>query len=187
MMLASNLLRVVPLTVHCALKDVPDLLTLELVMERVEVVAQSLVRDLGIASPRIAIAGLNPHAGEQGLMGREEIDIINPAIERLRHKGINIFGPVPADSLFHDAARKHYDLAITLYHDQGLIPIKTLSFFDAVNVTLGLPIIRTSPDHGTGLDIADKNIARPDSLIAAMIMADQMIRYRRTFDAREVK
>ena len=187
MMLASQRLRVVPLTVHCPLQAVAGLLTQNMIVEKVEIVAQSLVRDLGLKSPRIAIAGLNPHAGEQGAIGKEEIETIIPAMKLLRRKGIRVFGPVSADSLFHEAARNQYDVAITMYHDQGLIPIKTLSFFDAANITLGLPIIRTSPDHGTGLDIADKNIARPDSLIAAILMADQMVHHRSAFDAQAEK
>ncbi len=182
MMLASPALRVVPVTIHTALKDVPGTLTTDLIVTRVTATAQSMMRDFGIKAPRIAMAGLNPHAGEAGGLGREEIDIISPAIKRLRQLGMNVFGPIPADSMFHEDARAQYDVAIAMYHDQGLIPIKTLSFFDAINITLGLPFVRTSPDHGTGLAIADKGVARPDSLIAAIYHADRIYRHRLVFD-----
>jgi 4-hydroxythreonine-4-phosphate dehydrogenase len=138
------------------------------------VVGEALRRDFGVAEPRIALCGLNPHAGERGTIGREEIEVINPAARLLRAEGWNIGDARSADALFHDDARKNYDAAIALYHDQGLIPIKTLHFWDAVNVTLGLPIVRTSPDHGTAYDIAGQSRANPSSLIAALRMAHDL-------------
>jgi len=135
---------------------------------------RALRRDFGIDDPRIAVAGLNPHAGEGGAMGREEIDMINPVLDALRREGMNITGPLSADTMFHAAARKNYDVAVCMYHDQALIPIKTLDFSGGVNVTLGLPFIRTSPDHGTAFDIAGQGIADADSLIAALNMARKM-------------
>jgi 4-hydroxythreonine-4-phosphate dehydrogenase len=133
-----------------------------------------LRRDFGIAAPRLAVAGLNPHAGEGGALGREEIEIIAPAVERLRGEGIAVFGPAPADTLFHERARSRYDAALCMYHDQALIPLKTIDFDRGVNVTLGLPFVRTSPDHGTALDIAGRGIANPESLIAALKLAAEM-------------
>ena len=174
MMLAGPDLRVVPVTIHIPLADVPGALTPQLLADTIRVTRDGLRRDLGIAEPRIAIAGLNPHAGEGGVMGREEIEIIAPVIALLRAEGFDLTDPLPADTLFHPAARARYDVAICMYHDQALIPLKTLSFDDGVNVTLGLPFIRTSPDHGTAFDIAGRGIARPDSLIAAMRMAQDM-------------
>ena len=171
MMLAGPSLRTVPLTVHVPLADVPRLVTAELIITRTRVIARALVRDFGIAHPRIAIAGLNPHAGEQGTLGREEVDIILPAIESLRAEGHDIIGPLSADTMFHDRARARYDLALCMYHDQALIPLKALHFEDGVNLTLGLPIIRTSPDHGTAFDIAGTGTATPTAMIAAIRMA----------------
>jgi 4-hydroxythreonine-4-phosphate dehydrogenase len=142
------------------------------------VTAQALQRDFGIAAPRIAVAGLNPHAGESGAIGREEVDIVIPAIDALRAAGVDAAGPYPADTLFPAAMRARYDAALCMYHDQALIPVKMLDFWGGVNVTLGLPIVRTSPDHGTGFDIAGRGIARPDSLIAAIRLADQLARTR---------
>jgi len=171
MMLAGPTLRTVPMTVHCALAEVPGRLSVDLIVARARIVAQALQRDFGIARPRLAIAGLNPHAGEQGRMGREEIEIIQPAVAQLRAEGIDATGPHPADTLFAPHKRAGYDVAIAMYHDQALVPLKTLDFDQGVNVTLGLPIIRTSPDHGTAFDIAGKGIARADAMIAAIRMA----------------
>lgn len=174
MMLANSKLRVVPLTIHIALSDVPKQLTADLIIKRCRITAASLQKDFGIANPRLAIAGLNPHAGEDGTMGSEEQTIMAPAIETLRAEGLNVIGPLPADTMFHEEARANYDVALCPYHDQALIPVKTLDFHGGVNVTLGLPFIRTSPDHGTALNIAGKGIARPDSLITALKMAAEM-------------
>ncbi|QZH75204.1 MAG: 4-hydroxythreonine-4-phosphate dehydrogenase PdxA [Erythrobacter sp.] len=171
MMLAGPSLRTVPMTVHCALAEVPGRLSQDLIVTRSRVVARALQSDYGIAAPRIAIAGLNPHAGEDGRMGREEIDIIAPAIAQLRAEGIDATGPHPADTLFAPHKRGSYDVAIAMYHDQALVPLKALDFDEGVNVTLGLPIVRTSPDHGTAFDIAGKGIARPNAMIAAIRMA----------------
>ena len=174
MMLAGPSLRTVPMTVHCALADVPGRLSVELIVRRARIVALALQRDFGIAQPRLAIAGLNPHAGESGRMGREEIEIIAPAIAQLQSEGIDATGPHPADTLFAPHKRGGYDVAIAMYHDQALVPLKALDFDRGVNVTLGLPIIRTSPDHGTAFDIAGQGIARPDAMIAAIRMAGEM-------------
>ncbi|WP_265515549.1 4-hydroxythreonine-4-phosphate dehydrogenase PdxA [Nitratireductor luteus] len=171
MMLAGPDLRTVPVTVHQALADVPAALNTELIVKVGAILARDLEIRFGIARPRIAVAGFNPHAGESGAMGREDIVVIAPAIAALRNQGIDAFGPLPADTMFHKAARANYDAALCMYHDQALIPVKTLSFDDTVNVTLGLPFIRTSPDHGTAFDIAGKGIARPDSLVAAIRLA----------------
>jgi 4-hydroxythreonine-4-phosphate dehydrogenase len=173
MMLAGPSLRVVPITVHVALAQVPGLLTTSLITNRAAIAAAALTRDFGIAGPRLAIAGLNPHAGEAGRMGREDIEVIAPAVALLREAGIDATGPLPADTLFHAAARATYDLAICMYHDQALIPIKALDFDEGVNVTLGLPIIRTSPDHGTAFGIAGRGSARPGATLAALRMARQ--------------
>ncbi|MGB3165924.1 MAG: 4-hydroxythreonine-4-phosphate dehydrogenase PdxA [Alteraurantiacibacter sp.] len=178
MMLAGPSLRTVPMTVHCALADVPERLSSELIVHRSRIVARALLADFGIASPRIAIAGLNPHAGEDGRMGREEIDIIAPAIVQLRAEGIDAAGPHPADALFTPHMRGTYDVAIAMYHDQALVPLKALDFDEGVNVTLGLPIVRTSPDHGTAFDIAGQGIARPDAMIAAIRMAGEIVARR---------
>ena len=177
MMLASDMLRVVPVTIHIPLSDVPRALTPALLDETIRITARDLGRWFGLAAPRIAVAGLNPHAGEGGAMGREEIEVIAPVLDRLRGEGFDIAGPLSADTLFHAAARARYDVAVCMYHDQALIPIKTLAFDEGVNVTLGLPFIRTSPDHGTALDIAGTAVARPDSMIAALRLAERMARH----------
>ncbi|KIC44575.1 4-hydroxythreonine-4-phosphate dehydrogenase [Ruegeria sp. ANG-S4] len=174
MMLASDELRVVPATIHIPLSRVPTELTPEVLSETIAITARGLQRQFGIAHPRIAVAGLNPHAGEGGKMGREEMDWIAPLLSELTPDGYTVTGPHPADTLFHAAARARYDAAIAMYHDQALIPIKTLDFDRGVNVTLGLPFIRTSPDHGTALDIAGDGVANPTSLIEALRMAQQM-------------
>ncbi len=174
MMLASPMLRVVPVTVHIAVADVPAALTADLLEDTIRITDAGLRRDFGLARPRLAVAGLNPHAGEGGAMGVEEITLITPVLERLRAEGFDLRGPSSADTMFHPRAREAYDAAICMYHDQALIPIKTLDFDGGVNVTLGLPFVRTSPDHGTAYDIAGKGLARPDSLIAALRMAHQM-------------
>lgn len=178
MMLVSPELRVVPVTIHIALASVPGTLTSALIRETARITAAALIRDFGIARPRLAVAGLNPHAGEQGAMGREEIEIITPALEQLRAEGLEIAGPLPADTMFHGEARARYDVALTMYHDQGLIPLKALDFARGVNVTLGLPIIRTSPDHGTAYDIAGTGTAAPTSLIEALNLAALIARRR---------
>jgi len=175
MMLASDQLRVVPVTIHIAISDVPNALTADLLAENIRITHAGLIRDLGIKTPRIAVAGLNPHAGEGGAMGFEEIEMIAPLLEELRAGGMDITGPMPADTMFHARARAAYDVAICMYHDQALIPIKTLDFDRGVNVTLGLPFIRTSPDHGTAFDIAGRGIAEPTSLIEALKMAGRMV------------
>lgn len=174
MMLAGPRLRTVPLTVHCALSEVPGLISIDLIRRRAIIVDKALRQDFGIASPRIAICGLNPHAGESGRMGREEIETIGPAIAALRVLGIDATGPHPADSLFARHARGTYDVAIAMYHDQALVPLKALDFDQGVNVTLGLPIVRTSPDHGTAFGIAGTGQARADAMIAAIRMAGEM-------------
>lgn len=174
MMLACTGLRVVPVTVHIALKDVPQRLTTANIVAAGRITARALASDFGLSRPRLAIAGLNPHAGEHGAMGREEIELIVPAVEALRAEGHVVSGPFPADTLFHAAARERYDAVICMYHDQALIPLKTIDFDRGVNVTLGLPFIRTSPDHGTATDIAGRGTANPDSLIAALQMAGEM-------------
>ena len=171
MMLAGPELRTVPITVHQPLADVPASLTADLIEKTGEIVARNLAERFAVRAPRLAVSGLNPHAGEGGSMGREDADIIAPAIEALRAKGIDAFGPLPADTMFHAAARRTYDAALCMYHDQALIPVKTIGFDETVNVTLGLPFIRTSPDHGTAFDIAGRGVAKPDSLIAAIRLA----------------
>jgi 4-hydroxythreonine-4-phosphate dehydrogenase len=173
MMLWSQELAVVPATIHIPLAEVPKALSRELIVETGRIVARDLKQRFGIAAPRLAFTGVNPHAGEGGDMGREEIDIIKPALAKLA-RDIAVSGPHPADTLFHAEARKHYDTVIAMYHDQALIPIKTLAFDQAVNVTLGLPFVRTSPDHGTAFDIAGKGIARPASLLAALELAQRL-------------
>jgi 4-hydroxythreonine-4-phosphate dehydrogenase len=179
MMLAAPQLRVVPATVHIPLSAVPGTLTRALVVETARIVARALVQDFGVRHPRIAVAGLNPHAGEDGLIGTEEIDIIAPAIADLRAEGLAVTGPHSADSLFHAEARRGYDAAIAMYHDQALIPLKTLAFDTGVNVTLGLPFVRTSPDHGTAYALAGTGKARPASFLAALKLAAEMGRRRR--------
>jgi 4-hydroxythreonine-4-phosphate dehydrogenase len=171
MLLWSPALAVVPVTIHLSLRDALAQLSNGLIVSTVRIVVKDLKRRFGIARPRLAISGLNPHAGEEGSLGVEEQTIIAPAIETLRGEGFDIRGPLPADTMFHEAARKTYDCAICMYHDQALIPVKTLAFDDAVNVTLGLPLIRTSPDHGTAFDIAGTGRANPSSLIAALRLA----------------
>lgn len=174
MMLACSLLKVVPITIHIPLMDVTQKLTEDLIYETAKIVATDLKKYFGIDNPKMTFAGLNPHAGEAGAMGLEDIEIITPAIKRLNADGYNVVGPKPADTMFHTAARAQYDVAFGMYHDQVLIPIKTLDFDKGVNVTLGLPFIRTSPDHGTAFDIAGQNIANPSSLIAALKLAHKM-------------
>ena len=179
MMLTAQDLRVALVTIHEPLARVPHLLTQERIALSGRVLAEALRRDFGIERPRIAVAGLNPHAGESGAIGDEEARIVAPAVATLRAEGIDVRGPLPADSLFHAAARVTYDAALCLYHDQALIPVKMLDFWGGVNVTLGLPIVRTSPDHGTAFDIAGKGLARPDSLIAALRLAAEIAERRR--------
>ena len=178
MMLAGPSLRAVPLTVHCALAAVPGLLSTQLIVRKGRIVAAALRRDFGIVNPRLAVCGLNPHAGEQGRMGREEDEIIAPAIAALRARGIDASGPHPADALFAPRSRDTFDAALAMYHDQALIPVKALDFDQGVNVTLGLPIVRTSPDHGTAFDIAGKGIADPGATIAALRMAAECAAWR---------
>ena len=174
MMLWSPELAVVPVTIHLPLKDIFEQLSTDLIVETGRIVAHDLVTRFGLARPRLAIAGLNPHAGEEGTLGEEDRDVVAPAVSRLRNAGIAARGPLPADSLFHAQARKTYDAALCMYHDQALIPIKTLAFDHAVNVTLGLPFVRTSPDHGTAFDIAGTGRADPTSLIAALHLAARL-------------
>lgn len=178
MMLASDRLRVVPATIHIPLAEVPGALTGDLLEQVIRITHAALIRDFGFAAPRLAVAGLNPHAGEGGRMGRDEIEVIAPVLDRLRAEGLDLRGPLSADTMFHAAARDRYDAAIAMYHDQALIPIKTLDFDRGVNVTLGLPFIRTSPDHGTAFDIAGQGTANPTSLIEALRMAYRMGRAR---------
>ncbi|KPP87327.1 MAG: 4-hydroxythreonine-4-phosphate dehydrogenase PdxA [Rhodobacteraceae bacterium HLUCCA08] len=174
MMLAAPALRVVPVTIHIPLARVPAALTEALLTDTIRITDAALRADFGVNAPRLAVAGLNPHAGEGGKIGTEDIDLIAPALDRLRAEGLDIAGPLSADTMFHAAARARYDAAIAMYHDQALIPIKTLAFDDGVNVTLGLPFIRTSPDHGTAFDIAGTGTANPASMIAALRLAARM-------------
>ena len=174
MMLWSPALAVVPVTIHLSLRDAIAQLSSELIVTTARIVVADLKTRFGLANPRLAVSGLNPHAGEDGSLGVEDQTIVAPAVEILRGEGIAVRGPLPADTMFHDAARKSYDCAICMYHDQALIPIKTLAFDDAVNVTLGLPFIRTSPDHGTAFDIAGTGKANPSSLVAALRLAARM-------------
>jgi len=174
MLLWSPTLAVVPVTIHLALREAITQLSSDLIVSTARIVVADLKARFGLAQPRLAVSGLNPHAGEDGSLGTEELTIVTPAIEILRGEGIDVRGPLPADTMFHDAARKTYDCAICMYHDQALIPVKTLAFEDAVNVTLGLPFIRTSPDHGTAFDIAGTGKANPSSLIAALRLAARM-------------
>ena len=173
MMLSGPTLRVVPVTTHIPMADVAGALTSELIVAKARATARGLSRDFGIEQPRLAVAGFNPHAGESGMIGREEIDIIAPAIETLREEGIDAFGPLAPDALFHARARSSYDAAICMYHDQALIPLKALHFDEGVNITLGLPIIRTAPDHGTAFAIAGKDQANAGAMIAAIKLAAQ--------------
>lgn len=179
MMLACDALRVVPVTIHIPLQEVPEALTARLLTDTILITYAALRRDFGIDAPRLAIAGLNPHAGEGGAMGMQEIEMITPVLDALRAEGLDLAGPMSADTMFHAGARARYDAAICMYHDQALIPIKTLDFDRGVNVTLGLPFVRTSPDHGTALDIAGQGTANPTSLIEALKMAHNMGAARR--------
>ena len=174
MMLASPMLRVVPVTIHVSLRAALDLLTTQGIMTVARAAHAALISDFGVAAPRLAVAGLNPHAGEAGRMGGEEIALIQPAIDTLRAGGIDVSGPWPPDTMFTEAARRTYDAAICMYHDQALIPLKTLDMAGGVNVTLGLPIVRTSPDHGTAFDIAGRGVADPSSLVAALRLAAEI-------------
>ena len=174
MMLSGPKLKAIPVTIHIPVRDVPQALTSELIMETCRIAHEDLRQRFGIEAPRLAVAGLNPHAGEGGAMGKEDETVIRPAIERLRDEGIDAIGPLPADTMFHDEARARYDVAVCMYHDQALIPAKTLGFDDSVNVTLGLPFVRTSPDHGTAFGIAGKGLAREQSLVAALKLAAQL-------------
>ncbi len=174
MMLVGGGLRVVPITIHMALREALAALDTRLIVEHGRIVARALQRDFGLKLPRLAVAGLNPHAGEAGAMGREEIEMIEPAIRALRAEGIDAEGPLPPDTMFHEGARRRYDAQLCMYHDQALIPIKTLAFDSGVNVTLGLPFIRTSPDHGTALDIAGTGSASETSLVAALRLAAEL-------------
>lgn len=183
MMLAGPTLRVVPVTTHIPFARVPEAISIDLIVAKARVTARGLARNFGIESPRLAFAGLNPHAGESGAIGREEIDILEPAIRRLRDEGIDAVGPLAADTMFHTRARATYDAAICLYHDQALVPLKTLHFDEGVNMTLGLPIVRTSPDHGTAFGIAGQDQAEPGAMIAAIRMAGQAAEKRALADA----
>ncbi|MFL2668825.1 MAG: 4-hydroxythreonine-4-phosphate dehydrogenase PdxA [Alphaproteobacteria bacterium] len=186
MMLATANLRVVPATIHLSLRDAIDALSIDKIVLCTTTTARALKQDFGIDRPRIAVAGLNPHAGEEGFLGREEIEIITPAINQLRAAGLNVSGPFSSDTLFHETAREKYDAVICMYHDQALIPSKTIDFYNGVNITLGLPIVRTSPDHGTALDIAGTNTANPSSFIAAIKVAGQIAATRQdTANARD--
>src|SRR5581483_3714101 len=178
MMLASAALRVVPVTIHLSLRRAIETLSGDAIVHAGVVADAALRRDFAIAAPVIAVAGLNPHAGEGGSLGREDIDIVVPAVAELRRRGVDARGPFAADTMFHARARAGYDAALCMYHDQALIPLKTLDFDGGVNATLGLPFIRTSPDHGTAFDIAGRGIARPDSLMAALRLAAEMARRR---------
>lgn len=182
MMLAGPSLRVVPITTHIALAEVPAKLTIELVQARIRAAHKALIRNFGITAPRIALAGFNPHAGENGALGQEEVEILIPAVEALDGEGLNIIGPLAADTMFHAEARELYDVALCPYHDQALIPLKTLHFHDGVNMTLGLPIVRTSPDHGTAFAIAGQDKADPRSMIAAIKMAETSVANRAIHD-----
>ena len=180
MMLAGPDLRVVPVTTHMALRQVPDSLSIDVIAAKARTTARGLQRNFGIAEPRLAFAGLNPHAGESGALGTEEIDLIAPAIAELREEGIDAAGPFASDTLFHARARRSYDAAICLYHDQALIPLKTLYFDEGVNMTLGIPIVRTAPDHGTAFAIAGQGKAHPGAMIASIRLAAQAVVQRKT-------
>ena len=185
MMLANDFLRVVPVTIHVSLRRALDLLTTDAIVAAARITAASLRSQFGIARPRLALAGLNPHAGEAGAMGTEEETVIAPALAALRAEGIDVSGPHPPDTMFTPAARAGYDAAVCMYHDQALIPLKTLDMSSGVNVTLGLPIVRTSPDHGTAFDIAGQNRADPSSLMAALRLADRMAESRKELGRKE--
>jgi 4-hydroxythreonine-4-phosphate dehydrogenase len=178
MMLAAPTLRTVPITTHVPLRDVPDQLTAGLIESRVRTTLRGLQRSFGIAEPKVAVSGLNPHAGEGGMLGQTEIEVIEPAIAALRAEGWRVTGPHPADTLFHESARAAYDAAVCMYHDQALIPVKALHFTDAVNITLGLPIVRTAPDHGTAFDIAGQDRADPRPMAAALRLAAECAVHR---------
>lgn len=178
MMLAGERLRVALVTIHCALKDVPATLNEDMIYKTIIVTSKALQSDFGLEGARLAVAALNPHAGESGLFGSEEAQIISPAVKRARDEGFQVEGPLPADTLFHEAAVGTFDAVLSMYHDQGLIPLKLLHFSDAVNITLGLPIVRTSVDHGTAYDIAGKDTADPSSLKAAIRMAVKIVEHR---------
>jgi 4-hydroxythreonine-4-phosphate dehydrogenase len=179
MLLAGPKLRSVPVTIHIPLKDVPAALSEALIVKTATITERDLRLRFAIARPRLAIAGLNPHAGEGGALGLEDEAIVRPAVERLKAAGLDVAGPLPADTMFHESARATYDVALCMYHDQALIPAKALGFDDAVNATLGLPFIRTSPDHGTAFAIAGKGIAKPDSLLAALRLAHELAVHER--------
>ena len=181
MLLVSPQLKTVPLTIHIALEDVTKSITREKLYETAQILSHDLKKYFGIKAPHIAVTGLNPHAGENGAMGKTEIEIIEPTLKELRAQGINVSGPYPADTLFHTTARQNYDVVLAMYHDQALIPIKTLGFEEGVNTTLGLSFVRTSPDHGTACDIAGKGIANPKSLIEAIKLAHFMARHAEGF------
>jgi 4-hydroxythreonine-4-phosphate dehydrogenase len=174
MLLWSPTLAVVPVTIHLSLREAIATLSIDLIVSTAHIAAAAMKSRFGVVRPRLALTGLNPHAGEDGTLGTEDQTIVAPAVDILRTEGFDVRGPLPADTMFHEAARKNYDCAICMYHDQALIPIKTLAFDDAVNVTLGLPFIRTSPDHGTAFDIAGTGRANPASLIAALRLAHRM-------------
>ena len=176
MMLMGPSLKVIPVTTHIPLRDVTELLTVERIVTKGRAAVRGLQRQFGIEQPRVAVAGLNPHAGEDGTLGREEIEVIAPAVERLREEGYDVSGPQAPDIMFSGQRRPTYDAALCMYHDQGLIPLKTLHFDEGVNVTLGLPIVRTSPDHGTAFDIAGKGVADPGAMIAAIRTAGECAR-----------
>ena len=178
MMLACDALRVVPTTIHIALQDVAKMLTAELLRDTLRITEAELKSKFGVTKPRLAVAGLNPHASEGGKIGREDIDQITPLVAELQSAGVSITGPQSADTMFHAKARTRYDAALCMYHDQALIPIKTLDFSGGVNVTLGLPIVRTSPDHGTAFDIAGQGLADASSMVQAIVCADRMIKAR---------
>ncbi len=182
MMLCAPELRAVPVTIHIALSEVQDALTDALIEETLIITHRAMIRDFGLENPIIAVAGLNPHAGEGGTMGRDEIDRIIPLLDKMRASGMSIIGPMPADTMFHPQARAKYNVAVCMYHDQALIPLKTLNFSAGVNTTLGLPFIRTSPDHGTAFDIAGKGLADPTSLIEAIRQAHMMAQNRARYD-----
>lgn len=175
MLLAGPALSCVPVTIHVPLRDVPDLLSVKLIVDTARIVADHYIRHFGIKRPRLAISGLNPHAGERGAIGREDETVIAPAVDQLVREGIDAFGPLPADTMFHAEARAGYDVALCMYHDQALIPAKALAFDETVNVTLGLPLIRTSPDHGTAATLAGTGRARPASFMAALGLAARMV------------
>lgn len=179
MMLAGDRLKVSLVTIHCALKDVHRRLKKKTIVKTIAITCQALENDFAIRGPRVAVAALNPHAGESGLVGLEDSSIVRPAVEEARDRGLLVDGPFPADTVFYHASQGRYDAVVAMYHDQGLIPLKLLHFSDAVNITLGLPIIRTSVDHGTAYDIAGKGVADPSSLVAAIKMAAAMIRARK--------